>query len=65
MLASLEKVGGGAMTRDEREVAIAAHCAAHDAKVARRVKQRHSRQDRNKRRGLAAFVARIEREALQ
>jgi len=39
------------------EYARADHLRSHDANVERRAKERHARGDRNKRRGLAAFVA--------
>jgi hypothetical protein len=48
------------MTPLERKAAIAAHRAAHETKIAKRRAARIARATRNKRRGLAAAIKRME-----
>lgn len=45
----------------ERTAAIAAHLAAHERKVANRTKARNAKGERNKKRGLQAFVNSIKK----
>jgi hypothetical protein len=47
------------MTDRERAAAIRAHGAAHEAKIVKRRKARTAADERKKKRGLAAAVARL------
>lgn len=47
------------MTEHERDAAIRAHGEAHEAKIIQRRKARASADERKKKRGLAAAIARM------
>lgn len=47
------------MSETERKAAIEAHRLAHEAKQAHKRNARYARAERNKRRGLDAFIARL------
>jgi hypothetical protein len=48
------------MTKAERIAAIKAHGAVHEKKIARRKAARYAKDMRNKKRGLQAFINRLD-----